>query len=313
MLEPTYYALIMAGGFGTRFAPLSTPEKPKQFLNLLDPAKSLLQQTYGRLAKQFDPAHILIATNRRYLSLVQEQLSQMLPQNIFDETHKKNTAPCLAWVSRQLWLKDKKAVIAALPADHFITPDAKFIDCLQSAMHLAREKQKIVLIGIQPSHPSAEYGYIHAPTATFVEKPDVETAKRYINEGGYLWNSGIFVFPAPKMLELIEKYQPKIFALLKSTKTLEDFFEAVPSISIDYGVMEKTKDLMVIPATFEWSDVGTWESLKLLKHQRNLILPKEIEKYLHCDAAGSVTTALSPPHHGNFKIQTSKSKTNPKS
>lgn len=280
MLQTNAYTLIMAGGEGIRFAPLSTPSKPKQFLNLLDSKKSLLQQTHERLARQFTESHILIATNRRYLSLIQEQLPQVPPQNLFGETHKKNTAPCLAWVSHQLWQKNKNTVVAALPADHFIANDTAFLECLTSALKRAQETQKIVLIGIKPTHPSTEYGYIQAATATFVEKPDMETAKHYIDEGGYLWNSGIFIFPAAKMLSLFEKYQPEIFALLNSAKSLEDFFEKAPSISIDYGIMEKTNDLIVIPATFEWSDVGTWESLKFLKHQRNLILSKEIEEYL---------------------------------
>lgn len=270
----------MAGGEGTRFAPLSTPAKPKQFLRLLDAQKSLLQQTYERLAQQFNPAQILIATNRRYLSLIQEQLPQMLAQNIFGETAKKNTAPCLAWVSYQLWLQNKGAMIAALPADHFIADDAAFLKCLDTAFEQAQGTRKIALIGIKPTHPSTEYGYIQTTTATFVEKPDAETAKRYIKEGNYLWNSGIFIFPIAKMLALFEKYQPEIFGLLKSAKTLEDFFEKAPSISIDYGIMEKTKDLVVIPASFDWSDVGTWENLKKLTQEKKLHLPKEVKNYL---------------------------------
>lgn len=279
MTPQNKYALIMAGGEGKRFAPLSTPEKPKQFLNLMDPQKSLLQQTYNRLNKIFDISRLLVATNRRYLPLVEEQLPQMPKENIFGETEKKNTAPCLAWVSYHVWLKNREALIAAIPSDHFVAEDSPFLECLTTALTQARETQKIVLIGMQPTRPSPDYGYIHLPTATFVEKPDGETAKRYLREGNYLWNGGIFVYPAAKMLKLIEKHQPNMFSLLQSKVSLEEFFEKAPSISIDHGVMEKTRDLIVLPSSFVWSDVGTWENLAELVKAYSLSLAPEVTKH----------------------------------
>lgn len=279
MSNHNHYALIMAGGEGTRFAPLSTPERPKQFLNLIDPKKSLLQQTYARLNKIFDKDRLMVGTNRRHLSLVQEQLPEIPRENIFDEPQKKNTAPCLAWVTRHVWRQNKKALIAAIPADHFVAKASPFLKCLETALLKAQESQKIVLIGMQPTRPSPEYGYIHLPTATFVEKPDRQTAERYFREGNYLWNGGIFVYPAVKMLELFERHQPEMFALLQSAASMDAFFEKAPSISIDYAIMEKTKELMVLPSSFVWSDVGTWDNLAHLAKHHSLNLSPEITKH----------------------------------
>lgn len=286
------YALIMAGGEGTRFAPLSTPKKPKQFLALLDPQKTLLQQTYDRLAPLFTKENILVATNHRYLPLVKEQLPQLSSKQIFGETHKKNTAPCLAWVSFQLFQEKKGALVVAIPADQFITPSSLFQETTWQAFEIAEKRKTIVTIGIKPTFASTQHGYLHVDLSPldkkircfkvkeFVEKPDVSTAQSYFQNGHYYWNGGTFIFPVQKMLEAVEKYLPELFALLQKGASLEDFFAKAPSISIDYGVMEKAQDLLALEAPFAWSDVGTWESLAKLAKEYLLELPKEVRKKL---------------------------------
>ncbi|MDO8526882.1 MAG: mannose-1-phosphate guanylyltransferase [Deltaproteobacteria bacterium] len=286
-----YYALIMAGGEGTRFAPLSTPSRPKQFLNLLDQKQSLLQQTYVRLLDSVPQKNILIATNQRYIPLVQEQLPDLIPAQIFGETRKKNTAPCLAWICFQLFQKNKNAIVAACPADHFITPLPLFTETLKETFHMAERHNTIVTIGIRPTFSSTQFGYIRTDAApglprplrglamtvqNFVEKPDAATAQKYFEDKNYYWNSGMFIFPVQKMMECIAEFLPEMFSLLQKKPTLEAFFEEVQSISIDYGVMEKTKGLMMLEAPFTWSDVGTWENLRKLVEEHGIELSAEV-------------------------------------
>jgi len=273
----------MAGGEGTRFAPLSTPEKPKQFLKLIHPEKTLLQQSYDRLAKLFDPENILVATNQRYIPLVKEQLPQMKETQIFGETQKKNTAPCLAWVSFQLMKRKKEAILMAIPSDQFITPEETFLRSIQEACEIAKKENSIVTIGIKPTFASTHHGYLHREgnqVKEFVEKPDASTARKFLQDGNYYWNGGTFIFPVAKMVESFQKLAPEIYSLLQKETTLEGFFEKAPSISIDYAVMEKSKDLLVVEAPFTWSDVGTWESLADLAKQHHLKLSPEVMRLL---------------------------------
>lgn len=288
------HALILAGGEGLRFRPFSTPEKPKQFIRLTDPSQSLLQQTYGRLMGLMPPANIWVATHQRFVTLVREQLPQIAADQIFGETEKKNTAPCLAWAAYHISKKDPEAVVVALPSDHFIEPVEIFQQTLSQALKLAEKEKTIVTLGVPPTHPSTQYGYIYCTDAApaggghpgsgqvkkFVEKPDAETAQHYLADGNYFWNSGIFIFTAKKMLACIQEFMPEVFSLLKKEIPLEEFFAKALAISIDYAVMERAKNLRMIPAKFVWSDVGTWESLKKLVEEKNLQLPSEIRQQL---------------------------------
>ena len=287
-----HYALIMAGGMGERFAPLSTPEKPKQFLNLLDPNRTLLQQTFDRLAPLFPPENILVATNKRHVPLVQQQLPLLSASQIFGETHKKNTAPCLAWVSSQLLQENKKAILMAIPSDQFMAPLPLFHETLKRALHIAESRQAIVTIGIRPTFPSTHHGYLHKESSPidgekycfkvkeFVEKPGPSAAAEYFKNGNYYWNGGTFIFPVEKMVAAVQKHLPDIFSLLKKEISLEDFFAQAPSISIDYGVMEKEKELLLVEALCTWSDAGTWESLRELQKSHSLTLPAEVIQIL---------------------------------
>lgn len=279
-----YYALIMAGGEGVRFRPLSTNKKPKQFINITDIRSTLLQQTFARISPLFPPGKIGVATNQRYIPLVLEQLPSLKRVQVIGETEKKNTAPCLAWATWQLYKKDKKAVVAALPADHFVTPEKRFQETLQKALELAEKHKTVVTLGISPTHPSVHYGYIRSRAGgrveAFVEKPDLERAKKYLREGNYLWNSGIFVFPAAVLLEWISRHLPGMYRLLEEKRTLEDFFTGVEAVSIDYGVMEKAKGILVLTAPFTWSDVGTWENLKELAKAHSLKLSPKVKRHL---------------------------------
>lgn len=279
-----HYALIMAGGEGTRFQPISTPEKPKQFLHLWNEEKTLLQETYERLLDLFGPKKIWIGTNRRYENLIQEQLPEVQTSQIIGETVKKNTAPCLAWVSYQLFQKNGNAIVSAFPADHFITPESSFRQTIQEALALAKKKQEIVTVGIKPAFPSTQYGYIQGnrdgSAQRFIEKPNSQKAKQYLENGNYFWNSGIFIFPVRTLLKAIQEFLPSLHQLLQKETSLDLFFQKAPSISIDYGVMEKVKEIAMVEAKFDWSDVGTWENLQELSEKYSLTLPKAVQDYL---------------------------------
>lgn len=279
-----HYALIMAGGEGTRFQPISTPQKPKQFLHLWNEDKTLLQETYERLLDLFGPEKIWIGTNQRYKNLIQKQLPAVPIFQIIGESAKKNTAPCLAWVSYQLFQKNGDAIVGAFPSDHFITPEDSFRQTIQEALALAKKKQEIVTVGIKPTFPSSQYGYIQrtkdGSVECFIEKPTTQKAKQYLEDGNYFWNSGIFIFPVRTLLKAIQEFLPGLHQLLQKEIPLEVFFQKAPSISIDYGVLEKTKEIAMLEATFDWSDVGTWESLQELAEKYSLTLPKEVQDYL---------------------------------
>ena len=277
-----FCALIMAGGKGTRFWPKSTEEKPKQFLQLVG-NKTMLQMTCNRVKKIIPIEKIFVVTSAKYVELVKEQLPQLPKRNIIIEPEGRNTAPCILLSSLYIKQIYKDANIAVLPSDHTIGNEKKFVKILEKANEFVKEKKEaIVAIGVEPTRPETGYGYIKyidmqeeqkeaIKVEQFVEKPSLKKAKQYLESGNYLWNSGMFIFNLDSMIKELElNYKVGYESLSKLPKfntkeyqeQLQIEYKNCESISIDYAIMEKSKNIYVIPANFGWDDVGTWNSLE---------------------------------------------------
>jgi len=294
------YVVILAGGEGNRFAPLSTPLRPKQFLNILDSGRTMIQQTFDRVRDLLPPDHVYVSTNERYLPLVAEQLPEVGPLQVVAEPVKKNTAPPIAVTTRIILERDPEGILLFLPADHFIARPDKARESYATALSAAATARVLVTFGIPPTFPSTQYGYIHRDgdsgdpvvaqkVLSFVEKPDEETAKGYLASGRYFWNSGQFAWRGRVFLENLEKAMPSLSSLLGGLVfergkleqgSLNRFFGEAESLSIDYGVMEKSDNVVVIPFDAGWSDVGTWEGLADLARRHHLNLPPEVRSIL---------------------------------
>ncbi len=281
---PETFAVIMAGGVGSRFWPKSRAKKPKQFLNILS-TKSLIEQTIERINPLIPEENIFIVSNKNQVAELVQVLPKFPIQNIILEPLSRNTAPCIGLASLFIKRRKPNAVMVVLPSDHLITNEDEFINTLKIGINAAYETCGLITIGIQPSYPSTGYGYIQFVEddeselsgrgvyriKTFAEKPNLETAKRFIESGDFLWNSGMFIWRADVILDEIKTHLPDIYEeLMKIDDAIErDDFKSVleqaygkmRTISIDYGVMEKTNRAYVIKAKFEWSDVGSWEEV----------------------------------------------------
>lgn len=270
----TRYVVIMAGGSGTRFWPASRSAYPKQFLSIGGRA-SLLRQTADRVATLVDRRHIFVVTAEVHADHARSDLSDLPPENILVEPEGRNTAPCIGWATRLIQARDPDARIAVLPADHWIADVPSFASHLGAAFEAARDR--IVLFGIVPTQPETGYGYMRrgakiadadgrevCAVERFVEKPNRETALEYMADGHYLWNSGMFVFPARVMAAELARLLPELdrglAELERRPEALATIYPTLPSISIDYGVMEKSDQISVMPASFGWSDVGSWDA-----------------------------------------------------
>lgn len=295
------YVVILAGGEGTRFAPLSTPDLPKQFLVIADERRSLIQQTWDRLSLLTRQANIFVSTNQRFVPLVREHLPLLNPDNIVAEPVKKNTAAPIALVSRLIERRDPDAVVLFCPSDHYLEDDKRTGALFLNAAHFAASSLQLVTFGITPEFPSPDYGYIHVgaeqkngkgarQVMRFVEKPDVETAKGYLESGDYLWNSGNFCWHVKTFMSNLAACEPRIWQALERYFPLENnvsgdfemksYFEEVPSLSIDYGLMEKAKSVAVFPFTIGWSDVGTWQGLDYLIKRFGVSPPQPVVEVL---------------------------------
>lgn len=265
----------MAGGSGTRFWPASRRQHPKQFLALGD-SRSLLRQTAERVVGAVvDWDHLVVVTGAAHAEHAQRELPELRPENLLVEPVGRNTAPCIGYATWVLAGRDPSARLAVLPADHFISDPVAFREHLEAALEAA--SSRLVLLGLVPTRPETGYGYIQtgAPVTAargmevrevrrFVEKPNRETAEAYLLEGHYLWNGGMFVFPAELMKREIRTHLPELArgldALAVDPAALDRLYPSFPSISIDYGVMEKAQGVSVLPASFPWSDVGSWDA-----------------------------------------------------
>ncbi len=284
-MKKNHYCIIMAGGIGSRFWPVSRNAKPKQFLDIMGSGKSFLRETFDRFAKIIPAENILIVTSAQYKEMVMQQLPDVLEEHVLLEPFRRNTAPCIAYATYKLLQKNPDASVVVAPSDHLILNEEIFLSTISNALSYADGHSDLMTLGITPSRPETAYGYIQAskgshidinghvayPVKTFTEKPNQELAKVFVESGEFLWNSGIFIWNLRSIKEELAKFQPDIATLFEKGESFfytdkEDAFitsvyEACPSISIDYGVMEKTDRAIVYPVSFGWSDLGTWESL----------------------------------------------------
>jgi mannose-1-phosphate guanylyltransferase len=285
------YAVIMAGGSGTRFWPASRAVKPKQFLNLFG-GESMLQATIRRIAPLVPADKIYVVTNVAFMDLVKEQCPEIPANQIIGEPVAKNTAPCVAIGAALIEKRDTGAPIIVLPSDHVITNEAAFLSVLKTAVDFSNAEDALVTIGITPNRPETGYGYIQRkqvassfsdsvfPVARFAEKPDLATAERFLASGDFLWNSGMFVWRSNVVLNEFSAHLPAVYSLLNAASTsfnskqetdaIASFFHASESVSVDYGIMEKSKSVFVVPGDFGWNDVGSWTAVHELAQKNEL-------------------------------------------
>lgn len=271
-----FRAVIMAGGRGQRFWPLSTEDRPKQFLDLERCGRSLLQSTFDRLLPLVGgPEAIFVATGERYVPLVREQLPELPAANLIVEPVGRDSAPAIALASLSIAAQAPEAVLGFFSSDHRIGDAARFQGSIRAAAALARERSGLVTIGIRPTRPATGYGYIQLGEAAsggyrvaqFVEKPNATRAAQYLASGDYVWNAGIFVWTAQAILAELERHAPELYGPLEAALAqdrLAEVFPELPKISIDYALMEKTERAFVVPADFDWDDIGDWVALERL-------------------------------------------------
>ncbi len=277
------YVIIMAGGVGSRFWPLSRREKPKQFLDILGTGETLIQQTFRRFKATCPENNIYVVTSEAHKDMVVEQLG-IGPSNVIAEPFRRNTAPCLAYGTFRILNENPDAVIAVTPADHLIVKEEEFCKVIKESMDFAAENNALLTLGIKPDRPETGYGYIQADrkktvkgydnllkVKTFTEKPNIDLAKVFIQSGDFYWNSGIFIWNIKAILSAFEKYLPDMFMAFDEGKKLfgtkqekifiRSTYTECKSISIDYGIMEKAENVFVMCTDIGWSDLGTWSSL----------------------------------------------------
>jgi len=297
-MNKNYYAIIMAGGIGSRFWPISRTSYPKQFLDILGTGKTLIQNTYERFLKVCPKENIYVVTNENYAGLVKEQLPDMQDNQILTEPVMRNTAPCIAYGCFKIESLNADAAIVVAPSDHLILDETAFIAAIEKSLTVASEKECLITLGIMPSRPDTGYGYIQFTdnvikeefhkVKTFTEKPNLELAKTFIQSGDFLWNAGIFVWSAKAIVKAFARYQPEmneIFAEARAVYNTDDekahvhkAYQQCTNISIDYGIMEKADNVYVLPSEFGWSDLGTWASIYQLAEKDyvgNAVIPSE--------------------------------------
>lgn len=290
------HIVIMAGGIGSRFWPLSTPEFPKQFIDILGCGRTLIQLTVDRFKGVCPDTNFWVVTNEKYVDIVKQQLPMILENHILAEPAARNTAPCIAWACWSIRQEDANANIVVTPSDAVVMNPEEFRRVINNALAFTQNASNIVTIGIKPSRPETGYGYVEAAEAVdgeihavaeFKEKPNLETAQKYLAAGNFLWNAGIFVWNVNTITECITKYKPNIAAdmdKIMATGDVENIFPTCEKVSIDYAVMEpasKESKVFTHPADFGWSDLGNWASLhdKLQKDENNNATVGNIHMY----------------------------------
>ena len=291
-MNKNYYAVIMAGGIGSRFWPVSTQEFPKQFHDMLGSGQTLLQKTFSRLNKIIPAENIFVLTNEMYLQITLKQLPKISEKQVVLEPAMRNTAPCILLSALKIKKENPNALMLVAPSDHWIEDENAFQKDVISCFEAAQKDEKLFTLGIEPTFPNTGYGYIEIDTSTplsnlslvdinimnvkqFREKPDYETAKQFLADGNFLWNAGIFIWSVKTIIASFEKYLPKMnslfsegIAVLNTSEEkkfiLKNYADA-ENISIDYGILEKANNVFVKKATFDWNDLGTWGAL----HDKN--------------------------------------------
>ena len=305
-MSKNYYAVIMAGGVGSRFWPISTQEFPKQFHDMLGTGESLLQKTYKRIERLVPSENILIATNERYEDLVVNQLEKVSADQVLLEPAMRNTAPCILYAALKIYSENPDAVMLIAPSDHWIENETEFIKNIETSFSACAANDILMTLGIQPNSPNTGYGYIQFETENseikkvknFTEKPNLEKAEQFLKSGDYLWNAGIFVWSAKSIITAFEKSLPDMVALFNQGNScwntelekgfIKENYKKSENISIDFGVMEKANNVHVLPVDFGWNDLGTWGSLydKLDKDsQKNAVIG---DNTIFRDASGNM-------------------------
>ena len=286
------HLVIMAGGIGSRFWPMSTDERPKQFIDVLGVGRSLLQLTMDRFEGVIDKENIWVVTNKKYADVVKEQLPEMPADHVLCEPCRRNTAPCIAYVSWRIKSQDPKANVVVTPSDHIVTNVDEFRRVVKQCLDFTEDSDAIVTLGMKPTRPETGYGYIQADLSmssmrnkeiyrvdSFKEKPNLETATEYIKDKSYFWNAGIFIWNVSTIVNAFRVFQPvlskifesmlPIFGTDKEQEMIDKRYPECENISVDYAIMEEVEEIFVCPADFGWSDLGTWGSL-LMQTKRDL-------------------------------------------
>ena len=278
------HLVIMTGGVGSRFWPMSTEDRPKQFIDVLGVGRSLMQLTFDRFEGICSPQNVWVVTNLRYKDIVKEQLPEIPEGNILCEPCRRNTAPCIAYVSWRIKTQDKNANIVVTPSDHIVTDCEEFRRVVKQCLKFSSETDAMITLGMKPTRPETGYGYIQADLSyssprnkeifrvdSFREKPDLETAQKYIKNKSYYWNAGIFIWNINTIINAFRIYQPAlndifeslsgVYGTPKEQEEIDRMFPECDNISVDYAIMENAEEIFVCPADFGWSDLGTWGSL----------------------------------------------------
>lgn len=274
------YCLIMCGGIGSRFWPVSRQCLPKQFLDFFGTGETLLQQTFRRFRKVVPMEHIYVVSNVQYRELVKQQLPELSDGQILLEPSRRNTAPCIAWACCHIQAVDPEAAIVVTPADHLILKEEEFLDAVQKSMAFAAENPLLVTLGIRPSRVETRYGYVQVDeerkgdffrVKTFTEKPEYDLAKVFVESGEFYWNSGLFVWKIETFMEAVKRWLPELYAKLApgvglfgtdaETAFIAENFPSFPNVSIDLGVMERADNTYMLIGDFGWADLGTWSTL----------------------------------------------------
>ena len=286
-MKQTNHVVIMAGGIGSRFWPMSTPECPKQFLDVLGCGKTLLQLTVDRFKGICPSENIWVVTSGKYAEIVRQQLPQIPESNILKEPCMRNTAPCIAYVSWKIKKRQPNANIVVTPSDHIVMDVQEFQRVINSSLDFTADSDAILTLGMKPTRPETGYGYIEADLSTasstnheiyrvdaFKEKPDLITAEKYVSQPNFFWNAGIFIWNVNAIVNSIRVYQPEIAKIFETLfpyfytameqEMVDKYFPECTNISVDYAILEKADEIFVFPADFGWSDLGTWGSLHTL-------------------------------------------------
>lgn len=289
MSQKNNHIVIMAGGVGSRFWPMSTEDMPKQFIDVLGVGRSLIQLTYDRFEGICNPENVWVVTNKKYRDLVAEQLPEIKRENILTEPCRRNTAPCIAYASWRIKAIDSSANIVVTPSDHIVANVPEFRRVILSCLKFTSETDAIVTLGMKPSRPETGYGYIQADLSfssprnkeiyrvdSFREKPDAITATHYVQQNNYFWNAGIFIWSVETIVNAFRVYQPSMNRIFENLlpiygtdmeqDEIDKHYTECESISVDYAVMEKAEEIFVCPSDFGWSDLGTWGSLLMNTH-----------------------------------------------
>ncbi len=300
------YCIIMAGGIGTRFWPLSKTSKPKQFIDILGKGETMIQATFSRFEKICPRENIYIVTSDIYVDLVNAQIPDLNPSQVIAEPARRNTAPCIAYANFKIASINPKANIIVTPSDHYIINEEKFIETIELGLKASKENDALVTLGIKPTYPNTGYGYIQYKTTEFLEnynnqinkvklfteKPDYEMAVQFIASGDFLWNSGMFIWSLESINNAMQEHLKEVYNIFDGIKEyintpneeaiIKNAYSSCPSISIDYGVMEKAENVYVIPSDFGWSDVGTWGAIYEIREKdlrKNSVVGKNIMLY----------------------------------